>query len=116
MALPKNLNAESLRKFLGGRKRYNAQRRRVAELRRKLVLFVWESHPDWCQADLARFFQVTRTTISRDIKKLKADELIQRHPPQCPLCRGRGTLDVEGAVARVAKIISETERSFPDLL
>lgn len=109
MSFPKHLKGESLKKFLGGRKRYNSQRRRLAAIRQGLVLFLMENHPTWRQADLARYLGVSRSTISRDVLRIRTAEHTRRHPPHCPLCKGHGTLDMGAVMERRAKIISEID-------
>ena len=75
-------------KMIGGRNRYNAQRKRLAQKRRLQLLDLLGGkeiqHGDINR--LAQRFGVSRTTIWRDMQKLNA-------PRYCSIC---GQLIVEG--------------------
>lgn len=83
MALPSDLSGPALHRFIGGRRRHNAQRQAQAMDRRMHLLFVWRQHPGLSRADLARRFGVHRSTITRDVQWLKRH---WRQAGTCPIC------------------------------
>lgn len=112
--LPKNLKGDALHRFIGGRRRYNSQRKMAAIGRRWQLLFHWAKNPHLNKADLARYFGVSRATISRDIAILKQQDREGRHK-QCPMCEGKGRIDTGPGVTVVAEVISDIKRSWPNL-
>lgn len=82
MAIPGNLTGQALYNFIGGRRKINAKRKREAIDRRYKLQFVWANNLSWRRADLARYFGVSRMTITRDIAWLRENS--DEH--QCALC------------------------------
>jgi hypothetical protein len=75
----------------GGRRRYHAHRRRLAEARRREVWrwFLQWQHLSGVQRRLANTFRVSLATISRDLKHLRTVHHEER--TSCPTC---GTPDM----------------------
>lgn len=114
MAIPNGLTGQALLNFIGGRNGYNSQRRCMALDRRYRVMYTWVKNPHLNKADLARMFGVNRSTITRDIQRLKADEK-KRRRVTCPLCDGKGKLDTGRGLATEMEIVSEVRRKMPHL-
>jgi len=74
VAFPRRLTGQALYNFIGGRRKINAKRQRAALSRRHQLQSVWANNLSWRRADLARYFGVSRTTITRDIAWLRENE------------------------------------------
>ena len=107
--IPANLHGQALYNFVGGRRAYNAGRRFKALERRFQILLFWSKNPHLNKADLARHFGVHRSTVTRDIKRLKQDHQRFAH---CPLCQGKGRIDTGPGAAVMAELISDATRDF----
>lgn len=80
---PERVSDRTAARRAGGRRHYNALRKRKAVDRRHKLLFYWARHPHMSKADLARLLGVHRSTVTRDIQALKAAESWYS---ECPLC------------------------------
>lgn len=112
--LPENLSDEALFRFVGGRRRYNTRRQIAAMERRHKLLFFWAKHPALTRADLARYFGVSRATVTRDVQWLKVQQVGRRR--RCPLCEGTGKLDLGPGLVSQIETLGEVYRNFPHLL
>lgn len=84
--LPKTLNLNdpaAVNRFIGGRRRVNAQRHYDAIERRYRLMFLWLDNIYLNQSDLARKLGVARSTVSKDIKALKKEAA---DFGRCPVC------------------------------
>ena len=71
-------DAEAVKKRAGGRRRYNAMRKREADFRRKKIMYIAGQQPNPCvlimsgsfKSYLANILGVHRTTIWRDVQRL----------------------------------------------
>lgn len=104
MTLPGGLAGHALYHFVGGRRRVNAQRHHQAIDRRYRLLFEWRKHPNMCKADLARFFGVSRSTITRDVQWLK------RHFARGVVCSLCGQTRHDQNPAELTEWLSEVHR------
>mgnify|MGYP003380872827 FL=1 len=68
--------------FVGGRRRYNAQRQRAAAIRRHTVAAMLAN--DY-QADIARALGVHKSTICRDARAIGAGQMWTAE--KCPYCK-----------------------------
>lgn len=107
--IPPNLTADALNRFIGGRRHYNAVRQQKAIDRRFHLMFHWAKHPHLNRADLARYFGVNRSTITRDIQFLERMQNAARHK-HCPLCQGKGRIDSGPATITLIEVISDLKR------
>jgi hypothetical protein len=74
----------------GGRRRYNARRKFLAEIRRFQLVKLFEEHDpfEWgSRKKLAEKLGVSESTISRDIARLL--DLANRYDPESPTIRRR---------------------------
>ena len=101
MTFPGHLTGQALYNFIGGRRKINAKRQRIARDRCYKLMFVWANNLSWRRADLARYFGVSRTTITRDIAWLRenSDEY------HCALCRH----DLPGGLRGIDELICASE-------
>jgi len=72
---------DAIHRFIGGRRRYNRQRQFAAHLRRMQVTILLRRGLG--QAEIARQLEVSRSTISRDARKLYE---LAREERICPVC------------------------------
>lgn len=84
MTLPVTLDTsdpQAVYRFIGGRRHYNSWRKCMAAMRRREVMrLLLEGHS---QAEIARRLHVHKSTISRDVKAIRA---WARRECYCPVC------------------------------
>lgn len=112
-SFPYHLSEEQRHRFIGGRRRYNAERHYEAINRRWQIIFYWAEHPMMSKADLARHFGVSRATITRDVKALQRQGRLTRYKT-CPVCKRQG-MDTGPDVATLVEVVSDLKRAYTRL-
>lgn len=105
-------NSEAYRRT-GGRRHYNSWRKMLAVARRLRLLRLWVENPYLSKADLARRLGVHRSTVTRDIQALKAQEA-RRPDGKCVMC-GKAHKKPGLGLAATAEWLSDAKRSMPNI-